>query len=249
MKNKRIIIGMFIAAVLAMGINGAEQKELTAEQQHKKIEEYIGRLKQEIEDHYAGRLVELQAKVDAEIMLLDVANKGIYSTLAEQTKIAETVLQINGLEDIPFGFFRPDESIDDIMHSHANETVRKAPRLFAIAQSRISEAKSDILADYERLALDIEKQQRYALTIRMADLEKKLKNSVTTSKPKPVHGMITAILYSKRKPSAIIGDRLVHEKDTINNVKVVRIYPERIKFETKRKGWHQKVKEPPSKYW
>jgi hypothetical protein len=249
MKNKSIVIGMFIAALLAMGINGAEQKELTDEEQFKQIEEYIDQLKQEIEDHYADRLVELQAKVDAEIRLLDVANKGIYSTLAEQTKIAETVLQINGLEDIPFGFSRPDESIDDIINSHSHETVRKAPRLFAIVQSQIAEAKSDILADYEQLAVDIEKQQRYALTVRTADLEKKLKNSVATAKPKPVHGMIAAILYSKQKPSAIIGSQLVHEKDTINNVKVVRIYPERIKFETKRKSWYQKVKEPPSKYW
>lgn len=246
--EKEGIVWVFIVTAILTGAAKAATDEQKAEQ-FEQIEQYIARRQQQIEDHYAGRLVELQMKTEAEIRLLEVADRGVFSTLAEQTKIAKAVLQIDGIENMPFGFFEPDESLDDILNSHFHETFKKAPRFFAIAQSRIAEAKSDILADFEWLALDIKKQKRYALAVRLPELEKKLKDNILAPKPTPTHGVITAIVYSREKPSAIIDGQIIHETDIIEGVRVVKIYPDKIKFEKKGKSWKQQVQETQKKYW
>ena len=62
-------------------------------------------------------------------------------------------------------------------------------------------------------------------------------------------GVVTAIVYSGRRPSAIVGGRIVYEADTIGDVSVVRIEKNRVHFEKRGTLWTQEVQEPPAKHW
>lgn len=63
------------------------------------------------------------------------------------------------------------------------------------------------------------------------------------------HGLITGIIYTEEKPSALIDGEIVHEGDTIHGVKVVKIYKDKVQFEKKWKRWTQQTREQPSRAW
>jgi len=69
----------------------------------------------------------------------------------------------------------------------------------------------------------------------------------------PQRGLIRGIIYSEDKPSALIGDRTVHEGDTIGGVKIVKIYTDRVVFEKQGTEstiiWTQKIGEVPKANW
>jgi hypothetical protein len=61
-------------------------------------------------------------------------------------------------------------------------------------------------------------------------------------------GLVTGIIYSTDKPSALIGHEIVHEGDTINGAKVVKIHQGKIDFEKDGKMWTQGVGGTPTTY-
>lgn len=65
----------------------------------------------------------------------------------------------------------------------------------------------------------------------------------------PMGERITGILYSEDKPAAIIGYRIVHERDTIHGVMVVKIHKDKVEFEKDGKGWIQTIQGAPTAYW
>ena len=245
MGKKSLTVWMFVVVVtLSVVVNTAIGKEQTQQElkeqkeQLEEIEEYISRRRREIENCYLGSSTEFQLREEAEIRMLEVADKGVYTPLAAQAEVAETVLQINGYENLPYGRFKA-----------TTETLPKPPKRFAVAQSRIAEAKNDIRARFGWGAVDLEKNRRYALTVGLVELEKRLKEDVFAPKPKPTHGVITGILYSKERPSTIIDGQIVHEGDTIHSVKVVKIHRDKIEFEKNGRKWKQKVQEKPEAFW
>jgi hypothetical protein len=224
-----VIMGMvLVAGSKVSGENQAQQEQLS------KIEKYISQQQQKVEDYYADKLAELELNRDAEIGLLEVADKGTFATLAAQAKIAETVL---GIKEAP----KPKGSIED--------WINKSPRRFAAEQSQIAEEKSDILAGYDREAARVERRKRYALTVRLPELEERLKENLSAEKPQPTVGLISSIVYSELKPAAIIGGKIVYQGESSNSVKIVGIYRDRVEFEKNGKKWEQKVREPPKAYW
>lgn len=58
---------------------------------------------------------------------------------------------------------------------------------------------------------------------------------------------LRGILYSERKPSAIIDSRIVHEGDMVQGVRVVKINKRSVEFEAAGRSWSQQVAslEPP----
>jgi len=224
-----VIMGVFLTTVSrAAGENQGQQEQL------KQIESYISQQQQKVEDYYADRLAELQLNRDAEIGLLEVADKGTFATLAAQAKIADTVL---GIKEAP----KPKGSIED--------RIDKSPRRFAEIQSLIADAKSDVFAGYDRDATKIERQKRYALTVRLPELEEHLKEGLSAEKPQPTIGLISGIVYSEQKPAAIISGKIACQGESANGVKIVRIYRDRVEFEKNGKKWEQKVREPTKAYW
>jgi len=61
---------------------------------------------------------------------------------------------------------------------------------------------------------------------------------VTTT---PMYRLVTGILYSEDKPSAVVGSQIVHEGDTLCGVNVVKIYKNKVEFEKSGKRWTQLV--------
>jgi hypothetical protein len=62
-------------------------------------------------------------------------------------------------------------------------------------------------------------------------------------------GVVTAIVYNEENSSAVIGDKIVHQGDIINGVKVVGIYRDRVEFDKDGTKWAQKIRERPAKGW
>jgi len=62
-------------------------------------------------------------------------------------------------------------------------------------------------------------------------------------------GEVTAIMYSDDKPTAIVGDRLVHDGDIVRGVRVVRIHRNMVEFEKNGKAWSQMLYEMASAHW
>ncbi len=62
-------------------------------------------------------------------------------------------------------------------------------------------------------------------------------------------GVITGILYAEEKPSATINGKVVHEAETIDGVKVVKIYRDKVEFEENKNRWAQRVRQQPNHAW
>jgi len=62
-------------------------------------------------------------------------------------------------------------------------------------------------------------------------------------------GTVKGIFYTEDNPSAVIGDKIVHEGDVISGVKVLKIQTNRIEFEKNGSRWSQQVQEKPSPKW
>lgn len=71
----------------------------------------------------------------------------------------------------------------------------------------------------------------------------------TTTRELPRHGVITGIIYAEEKPSVAINSKIIHEAETIDGVKVVKIYRDRVKFEENKNKWTQRVQQRPNHTW
>jgi hypothetical protein len=227
-------------------------------QQFEEIEKYIARRHHEIENYYTNQLIEVKQNSQAEIRLLEVADKPVYASLAAQAEVAKVVLHINN-----YGYRAPwylvaetermlqlkDDFDEHESYGDFEDSIKKSPKRFAVAQSRIAERKSEILAKLEYETAGLERQKNYALTIALPELEKQLKQDLLKPEPKPTHGLVTGIVYSADKPSAIVDRQIVHEGGVIHGVTVVKIYKDKVKFSKNSKSWEQKVQQTPEPYW
>jgi hypothetical protein len=232
--------------------------KVTSNPQFEEIEKYIACMHQGIENYYANQLIEVKQRAEAEIKLLEVADKPVYAGLAAQAEVAKTVLHINNygyrapwyLESKTERMLQLKDDFDEYeLYGDFADSIKNSPKRFAVAQSRIAERKSDILAKLAYETADLEREKKYALTITLPKLEKQLKQDLLTPKPKPTHGMVTGIVYSADKPSAIVDRKIVHERDVIHGATVVKIYRDSVKFSKKSKNWEQKVQQAPEAYW
>ncbi len=62
-------------------------------------------------------------------------------------------------------------------------------------------------------------------------------------------GMVSGIMYAEENPSAVIGYGIVHEGDTIDDVKVVKIHKDKVEFEKNGRRWTQRVWQMPNGAW
>jgi len=61
--------------------------------------------------------------------------------------------------------------------------------------------------------------------------------------------MVTGIVFSQDRPSAVIGSQVLYEGDTTQGVTVVRIYRDKVQFEKDGAKWTQAVNEKPAPHW
>ena len=62
-------------------------------------------------------------------------------------------------------------------------------------------------------------------------------------------GVVTGIGYAESGSTAVICYEIVHEGDTIDGVKVVKIHMDKVEFEKNGKKWAQGVREKRNRYW
>ena len=60
---------------------------------------------------------------------------------------------------------------------------------------------------------------------------------------KTIKLIVKGILYTEDNPSAVIGNSIVHEGETIRGVSVIKISPDSVEFEMNGKRWTQKVRQ------
>jgi len=252
MKTLTLIFGCLLLSVIPSQAAEKQQQlsnpnQQLAQPQVEEIEKYIARRHHETGNYYADQLIELRQRAEAEVRLLEVADKPVYASLAGQAEVAETILHINN-----YGYRAPwylEAETERMLQLKSKFNKLKSPERFAVAQSLIAERKSEILAKLEYETADLERQKDYALTVTLPELEKRLKEDQLKPEPKPTHGVVTGIVYSEDKPSAIVDRKIVHEGDVIYGATVVKIYRDNVKFSRKSKNWEQKVQQPPESYW
>jgi hypothetical protein len=63
------------------------------------------------------------------------------------------------------------------------------------------------------------------------------------------YGVITGIIYAEEKSSVTINGKVIHEGETIDGVKVVKIYRDKVEFEENENRWTQRVRQQPNHAW
>jgi hypothetical protein len=254
MKTLILILGCLLLFIPCQAAEKQPEQEKQNQQQFEEIEKYISQQRRNIESYYKGQLVELNQRAQSEIGLLEVADKAVYASLAAQAEVAKVVLHIDNYGyRAPWYLVAETERMLQLKDEHESygdfeDSIKKSPKRFAVAQSRIAERKNQILANLEWETLKLEQRKQYALTTGLARLEKQLKENATKPKPEVTHGMVGGIVYSS-KPSILIGRKIVHEWDTIQGVTVIKIYKDKVKFQKNGKRWEQKVQQAPAAYW
>lgn len=263
MRGRSINIRIFmVLAVLTGVLNAAEDKEQVQRQvenqkeQLERVEEYILRRRGEIENYYAVTFAGLQAKADRELELLEVADKGVYSSLAAQAELAATVLAIHNrrlrAKDCFSSAGNTVGRADAYEHRDpwvSRDDIRISPKRFAAEQARIAEAKSEVNRKFKMAAVRLKRRREYAMGAGLEEVERQLKEAATAPKPEATHGVVGGIVYSKDKPLAIIDGKIVREGDSIHGVKVARIYRSRVEFEVGDKSWGQAVQQEAGAFW
>jgi hypothetical protein len=236
-KMKKIIL-ILIVVITVIPFQSAKTQttkpQAENEQSPDEIELYVLKCRQEIENYYQNRLTELQLSAIADIRLLEIAEKPqtTCTGLQEWAEFAEAVIQINNLEN----------------HSFNYTTHTPAERL-AIALSRITQRKNEILAGLEWQTNKLEKLHEYASTKGLNKLEKKMQEKLTATAPEKTQGVVAGIIYSQDDPVAIIDDTIVRQGETIYGVKVVRINKRNVEFTKDDNNWTQKSREIRAKNW
>ena len=184
----------------------------------------------------------MKLRTDAQIRALEVADKGVFASLLEQAQLAKTVLSLNNYDCEQPRLFE-DRDLD------VRDTVIQSPKRFAFLQSRIAEQKSRILNNYENQLIQLEKNKRYAEAIGLNILRQRLKENQPADIPTLAQGVVTGIVYSEDRPSAIIDGRIVYERDTILRVRVLKIHRNKVDFVKGGRQWSQEVRQTPSSFW
>jgi hypothetical protein len=68
-------------------------------------------------------------------------------------------------------------------------------------------------------------------------------------KHKPKAGMVTGVIYSPPNSSAVVGDTIVHEGESIHDIAVVAILGDAVKFSKAGLTWRQEILETPHRAW
>jgi hypothetical protein len=252
MKTLILILGCLLLVIPCQAVEEQSERQT---KEFEKIERYIARQRRSLENYYRDQFAELKQRTQSKIRLLEVADKAIYANLAGQAEVARTVLHIND-----YGYRAPwylvantEEMLQlkDERESYGDfeDSFQESPKRFAVAHSWITERKNRILAKLEWEAASLEQQKQYALNEGLVQLEKQLKEEALKPEPEATRGMVTGVLYSIYKPSAIVDHKVVHEGDTIYGATVIRIYKDKVRFSKEGKNWEQGVQQSPESYW
>src|SRR4030042_82873 len=104
-KMKSLIL-VLVCLLLSAAACWAAVKE---EQPAGEVEKYISSLRQRVETSYTNQIIEVRQRAEAEIRLLEIADKPIYASLAAQAEVAKAVLHIND-----YGYQAPRDIAEEV---------------------------------------------------------------------------------------------------------------------------------------
>ncbi len=138
--------------------------------------------------------------------------------------------------------------------SHKLISVLKKPRPGSYMEKTARKLVKDMEAFQEELR-KLERRRDISLT-ELAKWEKfqrenisQIIRSIGNSSEKSNFGVIQVIGYEKEKPFIMINDNIVYQEHSIDNVKIVRIEPEKVEFKKKGISWIQNIGAPANDYW
>ncbi|MFA7485165.1 MAG: hypothetical protein WCZ89_03985, partial [Phycisphaerae bacterium] len=123
------------------------------------------------------------------------------------------------------------------------DRLEQPPKLLAIAQKHIDEQINRIERRFCLEAERIERQRRYALNVRLPELEDKLKDNFLNPPKQKSGETIKGVVYSQDKQAAFIGSRIIRPGDKMGKISVVSISPDGVEFEKDGRRWTQKIGE------
>ena len=253
MKDKWLIISILVL-LSASAASLAEENQIH-EEQLEQIEAYISQLHSSIDDYYAYQLAEVQFRLEAELRLLQVADKACFSTLAAQAEVAHSVLRLNSYTNSPgrdfptVEFFEEQRNKPRELRRDIVDILGISPQWFAETHTLLAQAVNQVLDKYEPAVLEIETQKRYALTVELPELEARLKANLIKPRTEPTRGVVTGIVYTQDNPTAIIEGKVVHQGETIHGTKVLKIEPDKVLFASGGARWQQKVHQQRLERW
>ena len=260
-KNMTICLTAFIVMLnctLGIAAKKIDMSKLTEYQreQLEEIDRYIADLRRGIENNYRDRAAELKSRAEIKIRSLEVADKGVFSSLVEQAEIAKNILELNNSENFTRGFWRKAVSdewkldeFENYFHFEPTYRTIRPAKLFTTFQTLVAASKNNIYKKYEAGFATLQKNKTYALNVLLPELEEKLKQNLTKSQDKIAGGVISGIVCSEDKNSAVVDGKIIQQGDTLGQIKVVKVHHEHIEFEKNGKNWTQKIGEPGGSYW
>jgi hypothetical protein len=107
------------------------------------------------------------------------------------------------------------------------------------------EAASGVVTAGANTKIDWEIPPPYPTTLRdpMRLVPVEIPQTEQTETGKTIKLIVKGILYTEDNPSAVIGNSIVHEGETIRGVSVIKISIDSVEFEMNGKRWTQKVRQ------
>jgi hypothetical protein len=245
MGTKCAVLAMICLGFIVCTAALAEEQivDQTIKEKQRQIRSYIDSRAREIERFYDSRAHEIQSRAQIEINRLAVAETTGVVILREWAALqaAGTVLEINGFSAGHTGYYKSPY----VRPPHRIELAKNQVERLIVARTKIADAISRAQARLEWELARLERQKVYALNVELPQLEQRLSDNLS----EPPVGVVTGILYSRDKPTAIVGGAVVHPSQQINGVKIVGIYPDKVEFEQAGRRWQQKVRENPAPQW
>ncbi len=111
-------------------------------------------------------------------------------------------------------------------------------------EAPVEEAASGVVTAGANTKIDWEVPAPYPTTLRdpMRLVPVEIPQNEQTETRKTIKLIVKGILYTKDNPSAVIGNSIVHEGETIRGVSIIKISTDSVEFEMNGKRWTQKVR-------
>lgn len=243
------------------GIEEKRQKELKDIEQKElnDIDKIFNEKRQRLESDYHRAFVQLEYNTKAALINLDVSQNSAYTKFQQDLK--NTISESQGYATMNAYVWNNNYISGYGYYSGTTRTSVKGnpAKDYAIKNAQIAIAKTGTLEYYQQNFIRLQQNRQSDLAMLAEERERMIDslraNINSAKKPKQQFlPLVVGIVFSEYNPSAVVGDLIVHEGDTIQGdtfipVKVVKIYKDRIEFEKNGKNWTQQVGDSPNPAW
>ena len=179
MKTARILI--IVAVFLVICAAAGQAESVTEEQQAKlaEIERYIEAQKQSIEKWYAARLAIVNEQMRSGLLPLEIGDNPKFAKAGffGWSEYNKEVLRLGG-----FDLSQDRDYVRILRRFRSNllpqEQLNETAKLLAISERRLADERLRTRLQLALERTEIEKHRKYAIEVRLRDLEAKLKDNV-----------------------------------------------------------------------